>query len=756
LFDFKQRESNDDDVKKSLLEEPIVTTEAKTEETPIKKTRHMFHREENVVGGIVQLTSDATLKKDKFAGKDDESDIIRNTEDVDVHLPDTKNEEEGVSFKEGLEDQISVGQGVKVIMNEEEVEAHLPDTEFEEVGVSFRNEHKEVENEEEVEAHLPDGDDYDNTGVSFRDEEHKGIESHAEIDTALPPGDIQDEGKAFSAENHNITSEEELMSVTLPPSNLIEDNGVGFLKENRSYTIRPEEDFVDATLPYYTIDDGIGFMAENHTNITKEAELTNVTLPPDKVVNDTLSFRDEKHAGLKKEEELTNVTLPKVDLTAEDGTTFKSENRTYTIQDESELTNVSLPTVPLKDYFTSFIMEKHNITSEEELGNITLPKSELGDKGITFKEEDHTNFNATDVEAVNITLPNIDLNDEDGADFRHEKRNYIIPSEEERDNVSLLNNATTDDGVSFSEEIHNITSEEEVPITLPPSYVSTTEELSFSAENHTGMTTEEETEDVTLGPAELDKDDGVGFNNENRTYVIPNEEEKEVLLATEAPKATQKSFFNEDHASLKLEAELEVTLEPSILGEDQGVGFMEEVHNDIKWEPDVEAHMPGAEDDKSESFIQSHVIADTIVGDDGSETADRSTVAFLNKVEFAQEIDSGQAAKDSGRVEAEMEQQVSFAREIHGEKADMGLADGEETLKAKETNPRAPPRPTTAIVFERKPGRWTTQTIWAMKRVEAKEADRTRDADPMEKLKNDLLDLHFLVEEIAGKEEERP
>ena len=43
-----------------------------------------------------------------------------------------------------------------------------------------------------------------------------------------------------------------------------------------------------------------------------------------------------------------------------------------------------------------------------------------------------------------------------------------------------------------------------------------------------------------------------------------------------------------------------------------------------------------------------------------------------------------------------------------------------------------------------------------LKRVEAKEADRTRDADPMEKLKNDLLDLHFLVEEIAGKEEERP
>ena len=53
------------------------------------------------------------------------------------------------------------------------------------------------------------------------------------------------------------------------------------------------------------------------------------------------------------------MTLPKVDLSAEDGTTFENENRTYTIKDESELTNVSLPAVILDDRnATSFLVEK--------------------------------------------------------------------------------------------------------------------------------------------------------------------------------------------------------------------------------------------------------------------------------------------------------------------------------------------------------------------------------------------------------------
>ena len=57
--------------------------------------------------------------------------------------------------------------------------------------------------------------------------------------------------------------------------------------------------------------------------------------------------------------EWKDITLPPVDLSAEDGTSFENENRSYTIADESELSNVSLPKVVLDDdNATTFTMEK--------------------------------------------------------------------------------------------------------------------------------------------------------------------------------------------------------------------------------------------------------------------------------------------------------------------------------------------------------------------------------------------------------------
>ena len=65
---------------------------------------------------------------------------------------------------------------------------------------------------------------------------------------------------------------------------------------------------------------------------------------------------------------------------------------------------------------------QHNVTNEEELTNVTLGPSDLSDKGKTFKEEDHTGFNATEEEATNVTLPSVDLTAEDGDSFLNEKR----------------------------------------------------------------------------------------------------------------------------------------------------------------------------------------------------------------------------------------------------------------------------------------------------------------------------------------------
>ena len=56
---------------------------------------------------------------------------------------------------------------------------------------------------------------------------------------------------------------------------------------------------------------------------------------------------------------MDNVTLPAVDLSTEEGTSFKNENRSYVVADESEFANVSLPKVKLdEDDASSFTMEK--------------------------------------------------------------------------------------------------------------------------------------------------------------------------------------------------------------------------------------------------------------------------------------------------------------------------------------------------------------------------------------------------------------
>ena len=79
-------------------------------------------------------------------------------EDEMIHESETKNTE-------------------NVILNEEEVEVHLPASSMEEEGVSFKDEHNSVENEEEVEAHLPESNNEDG-GTSFRDEDHQDIERY--------------------------------------------------------------------------------------------------------------------------------------------------------------------------------------------------------------------------------------------------------------------------------------------------------------------------------------------------------------------------------------------------------------------------------------------------------------------------------------------------------------------------------------------------------------------------------------------------
>jgi hypothetical protein len=48
----------------------------------------------------------------------------------------------------------------------------------------------------------------------------------------------------------------------------------------------------------------------------------------------------------------------------------------------------------------------------------------------------------------------------------------------------------TDDGVLFSAEKHNITTEEEVEANLPKSTLNETEGTSFTAENHDNITSE--------------------------------------------------------------------------------------------------------------------------------------------------------------------------------------------------------------------------------------------------------------------------
>ena len=145
--------------------------------------RHMFRTE--AVASLKEERHDDPVSRAKIlwdndeVRKDDqadyEGDVIMSKEKQDVHLPASHFEDEGVSFKKSVKDQIRTS-GSDVILDEEEVDVHLPVTEFEEEGVSFKNEDKEVEDEEEVEAHLPNDDELNDSGVSFQNEDHQGIQ----------------------------------------------------------------------------------------------------------------------------------------------------------------------------------------------------------------------------------------------------------------------------------------------------------------------------------------------------------------------------------------------------------------------------------------------------------------------------------------------------------------------------------------------------------------------------------------------------
>ena len=76
-----------------------------------------------------------------------------------------------------IESPTTTSPSQEFIIDEEEVEVHLPESNLEDEGVSFRHELKEisVKNEEEVDAHLPDSK-LEDSGVAFRDEKHDSIE----------------------------------------------------------------------------------------------------------------------------------------------------------------------------------------------------------------------------------------------------------------------------------------------------------------------------------------------------------------------------------------------------------------------------------------------------------------------------------------------------------------------------------------------------------------------------------------------------
>ena len=63
-----------------------------------------------------------------------------------------------------------------IVMDEEEIDVHLPASSLEDDGVSFQNENGAIESEEEVEAHLPDDDTLEDDGKSFLEEDHDEIE----------------------------------------------------------------------------------------------------------------------------------------------------------------------------------------------------------------------------------------------------------------------------------------------------------------------------------------------------------------------------------------------------------------------------------------------------------------------------------------------------------------------------------------------------------------------------------------------------
>ena len=232
-------------------------------------------------------------------------------------------------------------------------------------------------------------------------------------------------------------------------------------------------------------------------------------------------------------------------------------------------------------------------------------------------------------------------------------------------------------------------------------------------------------------------------------------------LATEAAEATEESFSNEDHASFKPEEEVDVTLEPSLLGKDDGVGFKEEDHGDIETEDNVEAHLPDAEADKSEGFTESHAIADTIVDDDyDDEKGHRETDARTtsNKVEFAQEMDLRRGTVKKAEQEKVEEEPVSFVREIKNDDEErVDDEDGwgkEKTVEAVEITLMARP-PAAAMSTSSAPA--VEEKITSRAIVARKKAVGARDpVDPMMKLQDDLRDLHVLVEDIKGSEKGTP
>ena len=137
-----------------------------------------------IIPGFPDLPLPTEEKQQRWAGPmfHPDRDVSDTANKQDIEINTYTNDREASTVSKQVEEN---SEASDVIFDEEEVEVHLPDTPIEEEGISFKNENPVVDDEEEVEAHLPDDVNVGDGGVSFENENHDNVERWADKNCSL-------------------------------------------------------------------------------------------------------------------------------------------------------------------------------------------------------------------------------------------------------------------------------------------------------------------------------------------------------------------------------------------------------------------------------------------------------------------------------------------------------------------------------------------------------------------------------------------